>query len=259
MGNSSDMSRLGTAPAEAYRKAGLPRHVAIIMDGNGRWARSRGLPRAEGHRRGVQSIRDVVKHANAIGLEWLTVFGFSSENWSRPADEVSELMGLLKLFIRRDLAELRRGNVRVRVIGGRDNLSGDIAGLLIEAEEKTVGNTGLNLVIAFNYGGRDEIVRAARAVAGDVAAGRLRAEEVTADLVAARLDTAGMPDPDLIIRTSGEQRLSNFLLWQAAYAEFVFVPDYWPDFDGAAFDRAIGEYLGRERRFGGLPQKSEAR
>jgi len=251
------MMRLGTAPAEKPRKAGLPRHVAIIMDGNGRWARSRGLPRAEGHRRGVQSIRDVVRHATAIGIEWLTVFGFSSENWSRPADEVSELMGLLKLFIRHDLNELTRGNVRVRVIGGRDNLSGDIAALLIEAEEKTAGNTGLNLVIAFNYGSRDEIARATRAIAGEVAAGRLGAEEITVDLLATRLDTAGMPDPDLIIRTSGEQRLSNFLLWQSAYAEFVFVPDYWPDFDGAAFDRAIAEYLGRERRFGGLPQKGE--
>ena len=253
------MMRLGTAPVEIARKADLPRHVAIIMDGNGRWARSRGLPRAEGHRRGVQSIRDVVKHATAVGIEWLTVFGFSSENWSRPAEEVSELMGLLKLFIRRDLAELTRGNVRVRVIGGRDGLSGDIAALLIEAEEKTAGNTGLNLVIAFNYGARDEIARAARAIAVEVASGGLRADEVTPELVAARLDTAGMPDPDLIIRTSGEQRLSNFLLWQAAYAEFVFVPDYWPDFDGAAFDRAISEYLGRDRRFGGLSQKAEAR
>ncbi len=253
------MMRLGTAPVETARKADLPRHVAIIMDGNGRWARSRGLPRAEGHRRGVQSIRDVVKHATAVGIEWLTVFGFSSENWSRPAEEVSELMGLLKLFIRRDLAELTRGNVRVRVIGGRDSLSGDIAALLIEAEQKTAGNTGLNLVIAFNYGARDEIARAARAIAVEVASGGLRADEVTPELVAARLDTAGMPDPDLIIRTSGEQRLSNFLLWQAAYAEFVFVPDYWPDFDGAAFDRAISEYLGRDRRFGGLSQKAEAR
>lgn len=253
------MMRLGTAPVETARKADLPRHVAIIMDGNGRWARSRGLPRAEGHRRGVQSIRDVVKHATAVGIEWLTVFGFSSENWSRPAEEVSELMGLLKLFIRRDLAELTRGNVRVRVIGGRDSLSGDIAALLIEAEQKTASNTGLNLVIAFNYGARDEIARAARAIAVEVASGGLRADEVTPELVAARLDTAGMPDPDLIIRTSGEQRLSNFLLWQAAYAEFVFVPDYWPDFDGAAFDRAISEYLGRDRRFGGLSQKAEAR
>ena len=253
------MMGLGTAPAENAAKAGLPRHVAIIMDGNGRWARQRGLPRAEGHRRGVQSIRDVVGHARSIGIEWLTVFGFSSENWSRPAEEVSELMGLLKLFIRRDLAELTRGNVRVRVIGGRDNLSGDIAALLIEAEQKTAGNTGLNLVIAFNYGSRDEIARATKVLAREVAAGQLDADEITADLVAAKLDTAGMPDPDLIIRTSGEQRLSNFLLWQAAYAEFVFVPDYWPDFDGAAFDRAITEYLGRDRRFGGLSQKDEVR
>jgi len=252
------MKRREAAGADQDRKAGLPRHVAIIMDGNGRWARSRGLPRAEGHRRGVQSIREIVKHCRSIGIEWLTVFGFSSENWSRPADEVSELMGLLKLFIRRDLAELTRGNVRVRVIGGRDNLAGDIASLLLEAEEKTVGNTGLNLVIAFNYGGRDEIARAARALARDVAAGRLDAAEIGPEVLAARLDTAGMPDPDLIIRTSGEQRLSNFLLWQAAYAEFVFVPEFWPDFDGAVLDRAIAEFMGRERRFGGLPMGEKA-
>lgn len=246
-----------TAGATGGRTAGLPRHVAIIMDGNGRWARSRGLPRAEGHRRGVQSIRTVVRHARELGIDWLTLFSFSSENWSRPADEVSELMGLLKLFIRRDLKDLAKANVRVHVIGGRDNLTSDIAELLIEAEERTADNTGLNLVIAFNYGSRDEIVRAARALARDVAAGRLAADEVTAELVASRLDTADMPDPDLIIRSSGEQRLSNFLLWQAAYAEFVFVPDYWPDFDGAVFDRAIAEYMGRERRFGRLPAEEQ--
>jgi undecaprenyl diphosphate synthase len=252
------MKRLGAVAGGDDRKAGLPRHVAIIMDGNGRWARSRGLPRTEGHRRGVQAVREVVKHARTIGIEWLTVFGFSSENWSRPADEVSELMGLLKLFIRRDLKELASGNVRVRVIGGRENLSGDIASLLLEAEEKTVGNTGLNLVIAFNYGGRDEIVRASRALAEDIAAGRIAAADVGPDALSARLDTSGMPDPDLIIRTSGEQRLSNFLLWQAAYAEFVFMPDFWPDFDGAALDRAIAEYMGRERRFGGLSAREKA-
>jgi undecaprenyl diphosphate synthase len=234
------------------RPDGFPRHVAIIMDGNGRWARSRGLPRVEGHRRGVQTVRDIVRHAGRIGLEWLTLYSFSSENWSRPPDEVQELLGLLRLFIRRDLAELHAANVRVRVIGEREGLSRDIAALLDEAEQKTAGNTGLCLVIAFNYGARNEIARAARRLAEDVAAGRIAPEAVTEAVISSRLDTAGIPDPDLIVRTSGEQRLSNFLLWQAAYSEFLFVPTYWPDFAAADLDRAIGEYMGRERRFGGL-------
>ncbi len=246
-----------TTGREAVRQSygrpdGFPRHVAVIMDGNGRWARSRGLPRVEGHRRGVQTLRDVVRHAGAIGLEYLTLYSFSSENWSRPPDEVRELMGLLKLFIRRDLADLHAQNVKVVVIGERGNLAADIAGLLDEAETKTRGNTGLTLVIAFNYGARDEIARAVRRIAAEVAAGRLSADAVTPAAIGARLDTAGIPDPDLIIRTSGEQRLSNFLLWQAAYSEFVFVPTYWPDFSADEFDRAIDTYLGRERRFGGL-------
>jgi undecaprenyl diphosphate synthase len=238
-------SRLGQSGA-------FPLHVGIIMDGNGRWARSRGLPRLEGHRRGVQALREIVRHAGSIGVEWLTLYSFSSENWSRPPEEVRELMGLLKLFVRRDLAELAANNVRIRVIGERENLQRDIAGLLEEAESATARNTGLNLVIAFNYGARNEITRAVRQLASDIAAGLVSPEAVTERLIADRLDTAGMPDPDLIIRTSGEQRLSNFLLWQIAYSEFVFDPVYWPEFGPENFDRAIDQFMGRERRFGGL-------
>jgi undecaprenyl diphosphate synthase len=236
----------------------LPRHVAIIMDGNGRWARARGLPRAEGHRRGVQTLREIVRHAGEIGIEILTLYTFSSENWSRPAEEIGELMSLLKRFIRRDLAELHKANVRVKIIGERAGLPRDIAGLLNDAETTTRGNTGLLLVVAFNYGGRNEIARAARRVASDVAAGLLKPEDVTEAALEARLDTAGIPDPDLIIRTSGEERLSNFLMWQSAYAEFVFVPTLWPDFHAADLDRALDTYLARERRFGGLTASAGA-
>jgi undecaprenyl diphosphate synthase len=234
----------------------VPEHVAIIMDGNGRWARSRGLPRIEGHRRGVQAVRAVVAHAQKAGVKWLTIFSFSTENWSRPADEVRDLMTLIKLFVRRDLADLHKGGIRVKVIGSRGDLKPDMLAIVNEAETLTRDNTGLTLVLAFNYGGRDEIARAARAVARDVAAGLIAADAVDEAVIASRLDTAGMPDPDLIIRTSGEQRLSNFLLWQAAYAEFVFVADFWPDFDGAVFDRAIAEFQGRDRRFGGVKQEA---
>jgi undecaprenyl diphosphate synthase len=236
----------------------LPRHVAIIMDGNGRWARARGLPRVEGHRRGVQTLREIVRHAGEIGIEVLTLYSFSKENWSRPAEEVRELMTLLKLFIRRDLAELHEANVRVRVIGERADLPRDIAGLLDEAETTTRGNSGLQLVVAFNYGARNEIARAARALALEVAAGRLDPSAITEQTLAGRLDTAGIPDPDLIIRTSGEERLSNFLMWQAAYAEFVFVSTYWPDFHAEDFDRAIDTYMSRERRFGGIKASAGA-
>jgi undecaprenyl diphosphate synthase len=230
-----------------------PAHVAIIMDGNGRWARARGLPRVAGHRAGVQALREAVRTANDLGVEYLTVYAFSSENWSRPQGEVSDLMGLLKLFVRRDLAELHRNNVRVRILGDRTGLKRDIAALLDEAESTTRGNTSLQLLIAFNYGGRDEIVRAARKIAVEVASGVLKPEEVTADSISERIDTAGIPDPELIIRTSGEIRLSNFLLWQSAYSELVFLPCYWPDFDDAQFADAIRVFNDRERRFGGRP------
>jgi undecaprenyl diphosphate synthase len=231
---------------------GLPRHVAIIMDGNGRWAQSRGMPRTEGHRRGVDIVRRTVRRCVTLGIGYLTLFSFSSENWRRPADEVSYLMGLLKLFIRRDLADLHASNVRVRIIGDRVDLPADIAGLLDEAETRTAANTGLTLVVAFNYGARAEIVHMAQSIARDVAAGRLDPTAIDEALVSQRLYTGGLPDPDLIIRTSGEQRLSNFLLWQAAYAEFVFVPTFWPDFDEAAFDQALDQFRSRERRFGGV-------
>ena len=233
-------------------RSSRPEHVAIIMDGNGRWAKQRGLPRVMGHRRGVEAVRETVKAAGECGLKYLTLFAFSSENWRRPEAEVSDLLGLLKAFIRRDLAELHRENVRVRVIGDHKGLKDDIKSLLNEAEQTTRDNSGLTLVIAFNYGSRDEIARAAASLARDVLEGRLDALAITPDAITSRLDTAGIPDPDLIIRTSGEERLSNFLLWQAAYSEFLFIPDFWPDFDRQLFFSAIDQYMARDRRFGGL-------
>src|ERR1051326_606226 len=229
-----------------------PRHVAIIMDGNGRWAAARGLPRSEGHRRGVEALRRTVRAAGELGIRFLTIFSFSSENWLRPPAEVRELMGLLRRFIRNALAELHKNDVRVRIIGERGGLDPEIRRLLEEAEALTSANRGLTLVVAFNYGGRQEIARAARRIAEEVARGARMPAEVSAELIAGYLDAPDLPDPDLVIRTSGEQRLSNFLLWQAAYSEFVFVPIYWPDFDGAALEQAIAEYRRRERRFGGL-------
>ncbi len=230
----------------------VPRHVAIIMDGNGRWAAARGLPRVEGHRRGVEALRKTVRAARELGIAVLTIFSFSSENWTRPQSEIRDLLSLLRRFIRNDLADLHKSNVRVRIIGEREDLTRDIRGLLEEAEELTRANDGLSLVVAFNYGARQEIARAARRLAGEVAAGRLAADAITPELIGRNLDTAELPDPDLIIRTSGEQRLSNFLLWQAAYSELIFVPINWPDFDRAALEGAIDEYRRRERRFGGL-------
>ena len=236
----------------ASRLRPVPRHVALIMDGNGRWASERGLPRVEGHRRGLEALRRAVRAAIDLRIEYLTVYSFSVENWSRPREEVQSLLGLLHRFIRNDLAELNANNVRVRVIGARTDLDTDVAGLLREAEQVTKDNTGLTLVVAFNYGARQEIAAAARALAEAVVAGRLSPEDIDADAISARLHTADIPDPDLIIRTSGEQRLSNFLLWQAAYAEFVFLPINWPDFDKAAFEAAISDYSNRDRRFGQL-------
>jgi undecaprenyl diphosphate synthase len=226
--------------------------VAIIMDGNGRWAAARGLPRVEGHRRGVEALRRTVRAAGDLGISVLTIFSFSSENWSRPPSEITDLMGLLRRFIRKDLAELHNSNVRVRIIGERDDLDRDICLLLQEAEDLTRDNDGLTLVVAFNYGARQEIAQAARRLAIEVAAGRLSADDVTPERLGSYFHAPDIPDPDVIIRTSGEQRLSNFLLWQAAYSELVFVPINWPDFDGAALQGAIQEYRRRERRFGGL-------
>jgi undecaprenyl diphosphate synthase len=233
-----------------------PRHVAIIMDGNGRWAAARGLPRGEGHRRGVEALRRVVRASFELGISYLTIFSFSSENWSRPASEIGDLFGLLRRFIRHDLATLHRDGVRVRIIGEREGLEPDIRALLAEAEELTKNNTTLTLVVAFNYGSRQEIARAARRLAIEVAQGKRSVDTVTADALGQHLDAPDIPDPDLIIRTSGEQRLSNFLMWQAAYSELVFVPIHWPDFDRAALEGAIIEYARRERRFGGLAAKT---
>ncbi len=229
-----------------------PLHVGLIMDGNGRWAAKRGLPRLEGHRRGLEALRGAVRTAIDLSVGYLTVYSFSAENWSRPFDEVQDLMGLLKRFIRKDLIDLHNAGVRVRIIGHRDNLQTDIRGLLEEAETLTRLNQRLTLVVAFNYGGRQEIAAAARTVARRFAAGLVREDEIDEALLSSCLDTTGIPDPDLIIRTSGEQRLSNFLLWQAAYAEFVFLPVLWPDFDRKAFADALAEFAARDRRFGGV-------
>ncbi|PJI44050.1 MAG: di-trans,poly-cis-decaprenylcistransferase [Rhizobium sp.] len=239
-------------------KRAVPEHVAIIMDGNGRWANARGLPRTFGHRKGVEAVRETVRAAAEAGVRYLTLFAFSSENWRRPEAEINDLFGLLKTFIRRDLAELHRENVRIRIIGDRTSLREDIRSLLFEAEETTRGNSSLTVVIAFNYGSRDEIARAAASLAAEVAAGRLKASDINAQMIDERLDTADIPDPDLIIRTSGEERLSNFLLWQAAYAELMFVPDLWPDFTREVFFAALERFSARDRRFGGLSAKAVA-
>ena len=235
--------------------AGL-KHVAIIMDGNGRWAAERGLPRAFGHRAGVEAVRRTVRAASDLGIPYLTLYSFSSENWSRPVEEVSDLMGLMKRFIRRDLAELHRNNVRIVVIGERQRVDHDMLALLDEAQALTAANTALTLVIAFNYGARVEITEAVKALAEDVAAGRLDASSITPAHISSRLKTDGIPDPDILIRTSGEMRLSNFLLWQAAYAELVFIDAYWPDFGQELLEEAISEFRSRDRRFGGLSQRS---
>lgn len=250
------MSEPATDAATALQRRSdsfaVPRHVAIIMDGNGRWAAARGLPRVEGHRRGVEALRRTVRAARELGIAWLTIFSFSSENWARPQSEIKDLLGLLRRFIRNDLADLHKSNVRVRVIGEREDLAGDIRLMLQEAEDLTRRNDGLTLVVAFNYGARGEIARAARALAHEVAAGRLAADAISVELIGRHLYAPDLPDPDVIIRTSGEQRLSNFLLWQAAYSELIFVPLNWPDFDRAALEEAIAEFRRRERRFGGL-------
>jgi len=233
-----------------------PRHIAIIMDGNGRWAQQRGLPRFEGHRRGVEAVREAVRSAATIGIPYLTLFSFSSENWTRPKSEILDLMGLMRRFIQRDLAELHTANVRVRIIGEREGLDADIAKMLDESEALTGANTALTLTVAFNYGSRAEIARAARRIAERVERGEIKAAGVDADLFASALDTAGLPDPDLFIRTSGEQRLSNFLLWQLAYAELVFLDCYWPDFNRSQMEAAIAAFQARDRRFGGLSKRS---
>ncbi|WP_319531697.1 isoprenyl transferase [uncultured Cohaesibacter sp.] len=233
----------------------IPRHLAVIMDGNGRWAKARKLSRTQGHRQGVVAVREIVANAAKLGIQYLTLFSFSSENWSRPASEIADLLGLLKLFIRKDLSTLHKQNVRVLVIGGRANLPSDIVSLLEEAESRTANNSGLTLVIAFNYGARSEMTDMVRRLAKEVQEGRLAPEQINEDMISSTLYSASIPDPDVIIRTSGEKRLSNFLLWQAAYSEFVFVDCNWPDFDEHQLLLALAEYGRRNRRFGGLAEE----
>ncbi|HEY2068751.1 MAG TPA: isoprenyl transferase [Rhizomicrobium sp.] len=236
----------------------LPQHVAIIMDGNGRWARRRHLPRQAGHVAGVSAVRGIVRAASDIGLSNLTLFAFSSENWKRPATEVGALMGLFRMYFRSDLNELVERGVRVRIIGNRARVAGDIRAMIEDAEGRTVENKGLNLTFAFDYGGQEEIVSAARELARAAAEGRLDPETITTELFAARLFTATLPEPDLVIRTSGEHRLSNFLLWQSAYAELVFVDTLWPDFSREEFFDALHKFAQRERRFGAVAPEAVA-
>jgi len=227
-----------------------PVHVAIIMDGNGRWATARGLPRTVGHQRGAEAVRRSVKGAAELGIRYLTLYGFSSENWKRPAAEIDDLMGLLRLYLRSEIAELDRNGVRLRVIGDRERLGRDIVRLIEDAEVRTRGNTRLNLTVALSYGGRAEITQAARRIAAAVQRGELRPEDIDEALFARFLLTDGIPDPDLLIRTSGEQRISNFLLWQSAYTELLFLDRLWPDFSKDDLEDAIREFHRRDRRYG---------
>ena len=234
----------------------VPLHIGVIMDGNGRWAAARGLPRIEGHRRGIEAVRSLVKAAEKHGIRYLTLYSFSKENWTRPAGEVSELMGLLKFFIEKDLQRLKKDGVKIRILGDKDSLTKDIAGLLRKAEAETEQNERLYLQVAFNYGSRDEITRAARNLALDVTSGTINADAISEEAFSTYLDTKDIPDPDLILRTSGEIRLSNFLLWQAAYAEFVFLDVLWPDFGESHLSEALSIYAKRDRRYGGVTPDS---
>lgn len=245
---------MSAAPMSTSEASGshTPAHVAIIMDGNGRWAKARGLPREAGHERGVDALRRTIEAAGDLGVRRLTVFSFSTENWRRPVSEVTALFGLLRAYVKRDLARLKREGVQVRIIGNRAGLPPDIADLVKRAEEETAHNDRFFLTIAFNYGGREELVRAVSGLVTDVAAGRLDASKIDEDAIESRLDTAGLPDPDLIIRTSGEYRISNFLLWQLAYSELIFVDVLWPDFTIDHLKSALETFAARERRFGAV-------
>ena len=242
---------MSTAPLPANPDPSSgPQHVAIIMDGNGRWAKARGLPRVAGHRRGAEAVRRVIRGAGELGIPVLTLFAFSTENWARPADEVSDLMGLLRHYLRHELEELGRNGARLRVIGDRTRLAKDIVKDISDAEQRTRANPRIDVNICINYGSRDEIVQATRSLARKVADGELAPERIDETMFERELLTAGVPDPDLLIRTSGEQRISNFLLWQLAYTELVFVPVAWPDFADEHLQEALREFRRRERRYG---------
>ncbi len=229
----------------------VPTHVAIIMDGNGRWAWARGLPRIAGHRQGAEAVRSTVRACSDLGISYLTIYAFSSENWKRPASEVDDLMGLLRFYIRRELVDLGREGVRIRFIGDRSRLDTDINRLISESEQSTMNNKGLIFTVALNYGGRQEILEAARVFAQNVRDGIHEPGDMNEQLFESYLQSEDMPDPDLLIRTSGEQRLSNFLLWQSAYTEFLFTATLWPDFTREHLEQAVHEYQRRERRYGG--------
>ena len=250
---------LESAPLRQAPLSCLPKHVAIIMDGNGRWAKNRLLPREAGHVKGIASVRKVVRAARELGLQYLTLYTFSTENWRRPESEVRHLMGLFRRYCRADIEKLHKHNVRVRFIGARTGLAPDIAALIEEAETLTAQNTKLNLAFAFNYGSREELAEAARVLAREAAAGRLDPERITPEMLGQSMQSAGIPDADLVIRSGGERRLSNFLLWQAAYAEFVFTDKLWPDFGAADLEAALAEFARRERRFGGVSAAERGR
>ena len=233
-----------------------PRHVAIIMDGNGRWAAARGLPRSAGHKVGIDAVRRAVRAASDMGIEFLTIYSFSTENWSRPKTEVMFLLELLRRFISQDVAELHASGVKIQIIGDRSNLELKLVKMIEDAERLTVDNIKLKLVVAFNYGSRQELVRSVQKISVQVRDGLLDPLKIDMDVLTQNLYTADMPDPDVLIRTGGEERISNFLLWQCAYTEFVFVPEYWPEFNAEIFARAIDEYRARERRFGGIKAKT---
>ena len=245
-------AQMPKAAAARVGEDGVPRHVAIIMDGNGRWAKARRLPRLAGHRAGVEAVRRATRAAAELGIDTLTLYAFSSENWRRPADEIADLMGLLRYYIRAELRELTANNVRLAIIGDWRKLDRDLVALLDDACERTAGNTGLTLAIALNYGSQDEMLRAVRMLAAQAEAGAIAPDDIMIEHIEAQLDTAALPPLDLLIRTSGEQRLSNFLLWQASYAEILFLDTLWPDFDHAALADAVRAFGGRERRYGGL-------
>ncbi len=243
---------MNAEPAQAGPAAGLPRHVAIIMDGNGRWAKARGLPRVAGHRAGAEAARKALRAAGEAGVQCLTLYAFSSENWRRPKTEIADLTGLLRFYVKRELDSLHKEGICLRVLGDHRAFESDVARMVDDAVARTAGNQRMTLAIALNYGSRSELVGATRRLATEVAAGRLNPEDIDEARIEAALDTGGLPPLDLLIRTSGEQRLSNFLLWQAAYAELFFTDTLWPDFDEAAMRAALAEYARRERRYGGL-------
>ena len=243
-------------PRGAEPRGPGPRHVALIMDGNGRWAKARGLPRSAGHKAGIDALRRTVKAATDLGIEVLSIYSFSTENWGRPKTEVLFLLELLRRFIQQDVAELHAAGVKIKVIGSRENLEPNIVRLIADAERLTQNNCKLNLIVAFNYGARQEIAEAARKLAVEVAQGKRQASDIDVGAVEQCLDTAGLPPVDLLIRSGGEQRISNFLLWQCAYAEFYFTPVFWPDFDAAVLNAALAEFAARERRFGALKAES---